>query len=296
MGLPVAALGVWYAFARGRRVAGGGIALLGFAWTALALYVIVPAAANHDSIFYGFYDQVGGSPLGVLRKLATDPLTVLGALAESQDFAYVIWLGLPLLFLFLLSPGLAAVALPQLLANTLSDFRSMSDPRYHSVAAIVPFLFAATVLGVARLSESRRGLAVSGALVCSATLALVVAPWPRAVGVKPLGGRESFSAAHVAAIDRAIASIPPDVPVSTTNAAGGHLSARRYVYSVPFLLRAEWVVVDLDDPWVVSAESPILTRHPEVVSGFVRRLRQSPEWREVSDESRVVVFRRVAAG
>jgi len=296
MGLPIAALGVWYALAHGRRAAGSGIAVLGFAWTVVAVYVIVPATAHHGSIFYGFYDQVGGTPVGVLRKLVTDPLTVLGALVESHDIAYVIWLGLPLLFLFLLSPGLAAVALPQLLANTLSDFRSMSDPRYHSVAAIVPFLFAATVLGIARLSESRRGLAVSGALVCSATLALVVAPWPRAVGAKPLGGRESFPDAHIAAVDRAVASIPSDVPVSTTNAAGGHLSARRYVYSVPFLRRAQWVLVDLDDPWVVSLKSPILTRHPEVVSAFVKRLRSSPAWREVSDESRVIVFRRVAAG
>jgi uncharacterized membrane protein len=294
MGLPIAALGVWFALARGRRVAGSGIAVLGFAWTVVAVYVIVPATAHHGSMFYGFYDQVGGSPMGVLHKLVTDPLTVIGALVEPQDFAYVIWLGLPLLFLFLLSPGLAAVALPQLLANTLSDFRSMSDPRYHSVAAILPFLFAATILGIARLSKSRRGLAVSGALVCSATLALVVAPWPRAVGAKPLGGRASFSAAHVAAVDRAIDVIPSDAPVTTTNAAGGHLSARRYVYSVPILRRAQWALVDREDPWVVRAGSPVLTRHPEVVSAFVKRLRENPAWHQVSDESGVILFRRVA--
>jgi uncharacterized membrane protein len=296
MGAPVAALGVWYAFAHGRRVAGGGVALLGVAWTALAVYVIVPATADGHSIFYGFYDQVGGSPLGVLRKLVTDPLTVLGALVEGHDVVYLVWLGLPLLFLFLLSPGLAAVALPQLLANTLSDFRSMSDPRYHSVAAIVPFLVAATVLGIARLSESRRVPAASAVLVCSATLALVVAPWPRAVGAKPLGGRENFAPAHIAAVDRAIASIPDGAPVSTTNAAGAHLSARRYVYSVPIRRRAEWVLVDRDDPWVVSSDSPILTNDPEVVSAFVKHLRESPDWRQLSDESGVAVFRRVGAG
>ena len=71
------------------------------------------------------------------------PLTLLGALVESHDIVYVVWLGLPLLGLFVLSPGLAAVALPQLLANGLSDFRSMTDPRYHSVAAVIPFLIAA---------------------------------------------------------------------------------------------------------------------------------------------------------
>ena len=47
--------------------------------------------------------------MGVVRTFFTDPLVVLGALVECHDFVYLIWLGLPLLFLFLLSPGLAAV-------------------------------------------------------------------------------------------------------------------------------------------------------------------------------------------
>ena len=74
------------------------------------------------------------------------------------------------------------------------------------------------------------------------------------------------------------------------------LSARRYIYSVPVLRRAEWVLVDRRDPWVVSPDSAVLTRHPDVVSAFVSRLRESPAWHQVSDESGVVVFRRVAEG
>ena len=292
MGLPIAALGMWYAFARHRRFAGGAIALLGLAWTFVAVYLIVPAAAGKGSVFYGFYDEVGGSPQGVVRMLATDPLKVIGALVEPHDFVYLIWLGLPLLFLFVLSPGLAAVALPQLLANCLSDFRLMSDPRYHSVAAIVPFLVAATVLAISRMSASRRMLAAAGVLVSCTTLALVVAPWPRAVGATPLGGRESVPATRVAALDRAIAAIPENVPVTTTNAAGAHLSARRYVYLVPVVKRAEWVLVDRDDPWVIEKHSPILTKHPEVIAGFVARLQTSPDWRVVSDEAGVILFRR----
>ena len=83
------------------------------------------------SVYYGFYDQIGGSPQGVVRTLFSDPGAVLGALFEGHDIVYLVLLGFPLLFLFLLSPALAAVALPQLLANALSDFRSMTDPRYH---------------------------------------------------------------------------------------------------------------------------------------------------------------------
>jgi uncharacterized membrane protein len=295
MGLPIACLGIWFALARRERVAGALITAAGFAWTFLAIYVVVPHFSGEGSIFYGFYDGVGGSPAGVVRKLFTDPGTVLGALIEGHDIAYLVWLGIPLLFLFVLSPGLAAVALPQLLANTLSDFRSMSDPRYHSVAAVIPFLIAATVFGIARIGVPRRGLAAAAVLVCSATLAVFVAPWARAVGGIPLGGRAYLPAARVAALADAVALVPDDAAVTASNTAGAHLSARRYFYSVPMLGRSEWVVVDRADPWVVRPDSPILTRHPKVVRALVAELERDAGWTKVFDRDGVVVFRKTAA-
>ena len=296
MALPIAALGIWYALARGRRRIGAAITLLGAAWTFVAIYVVVPAFAGEDSMYFGFYDHVGGSPAGVVRTAFTDPGAVLGALFEAHDIAYVVWLGLPLLFLFVLSPGLAAVALPQLLANGLSDFRSMTDPRYHSVAAVVPFLIAATVFGIRRIGAPRRALAASAVLVCSATLAVFVGPWARAVGGTPLGGRALVAADRVAALNAAVALVPGDAPVTTSNSAGAHLSARRYVYSVPYLGRAEWVVIDRSDPWVVRRDSPILTRQPKVVRRLVTRLEGDANWQKVFERDGVLVFRRLEPG
>jgi hypothetical protein len=174
----------------------------------------------------------------------------------------------------------------------MSDFRSMSDPRYHSVAAVIPLLVAATVFGVARLSERRRELAAAGVLVCSAMIALVVAPWGRAVGATPLGGRENVEPEHVAALDRAISLVPDDVPVTTSNITGAHLAARQYLYSVPTLHRAEWAVLDLADPWVVSDGSPILTNEPELVRSFAEGLAADPQWQRVFEDESVLVFRR----
>jgi len=294
MGLPVAGLGLWYALARGRRLAGAAIAAAGLAWSVLAVYVLVRAFAGEESMFYGFYDHVGGSPDGVLRTLVTDPGAVLGALFEAHDVVYLVWLGLPLLGLFVLSPGLAAVALPQLLANGLSDFRSMTDPRYHSVAAIVPFLVAAGVLGLARLRPSRHVPLAAAVLVCGGVLALALGPWVRAVGLTPLGGRASVAPDRVAALTEAVALVPDGAPVSASNTAGAHLSARRYVYSVPNLGRAEWVVVDRADPWIVTRDSPILTQGPEEVEALVARLAADPAWATAFERAGVVVFRKRA--
>jgi uncharacterized membrane protein len=295
MGLPIAGLGIWYAVARGRRVAGALIAAAGAAWTFVAVLVVVRAFSGGESMFYGFYEHVGGSPQGVIRTLFEDPGAIVTALTERHDVIYVIWLGLPLLFLFVLSPGLALVALPQLLANWLSDFRSMTDPRYHSIAAVIPFLIAATIFGIARVRPSRQARVVGAVLVCSATIAFFVGPWVRAIGMTPLGGRASVSAERVDALSAAIALVPDDAPVTTSNVAGAHLSARRFVYSVPNLQSATWVVVDRADPWVVAPESPLLTNHPEMVRAFVARLERDPAWEPVFDRAGVVVFRKVAA-
>jgi uncharacterized membrane protein len=290
MGLPIAGLGVWYALARGRRRAGGVIVLLGLAWTFFAVYVVVPHFSGGGSMFYGFFDEVGGSPVGLVRTLFSDPGVVLSALVQARDFAYLVWLALPVLGLFVLSPGLAAVALPQLLVNSLSDFRSMTDPRYHSVAAVIPFLLAATVFGVARL-RARQLPAAAAVLVASTTLTLVVGPWARAVGATPFGGRETVPAEHVAALRDAIALVPHGVAVSASNMAGAHLSARRYVYVVETLGAADWVVLDLDDPWVVRDGSPLLTSRPESVERLALRLERAA-WQKVFERDRVIVFRK----
>ena len=296
MGLPVMALGIWFALAHGRRLVGAAITFAGLAWTAFAIFVVVPHYRGTDSQFFGFYDQVGGSPEGVVRMLFTNPGTVLGALVEGQDIAYVLWLAVPLLGLFFLSPGLAAVALPQLLANGLSDFRSMTDPRYHSVAAVIPFLIAATVLGIGRIRPSRRGLAAAAVLVCSATITLVVGPWVRVVDATPLGGRPRLAPARVEALAAAVAAVPDGAPVVASNTAGAHLSDRRYIYSIPNLGGATWAVIDLRDPWVVRRNSPILTRHPEVVRALAARLARDPVWTKVFDHERVLVFRSDPSG
>ena len=165
MGLPILALGLWFALAQGRRAPAPHRAL-GFAWTVRRRLVVVPHYRHDDNQFFGFYDQIGGSPQGVLRTLFTDPGAVLGASFEGHDFAYLLRLGFPLLGPLLPLAGACRSRAAAAARERLSDFRSMTDPRYHSVAAVIPFLIAATVFGIARVSSARRSLAVGGVLAC----------------------------------------------------------------------------------------------------------------------------------
>jgi uncharacterized membrane protein len=293
LGLTIGALGVWYALAHGRRRAGAVIAGAGFAWTLVALLVVVPAFSGGSSKFYGFYEQVGGSPRGMLRTAFTDPAAILGQLFDGHVLVYCIALALPLLGAFLLVPGIVAVALPQLALNALADPVGPIDPRQHYVAAIVPFLFAGTALALGRVRVSRRMPLAVSILVATVATSAAFAPWPGSPGATPLWYQETLTARHVAALDRAVALVPDGVPVSASNRVGGHLADRRYLYVFPILGRAEWIILDSQDLWVPDERLAALdTVTPEEMAALRGRIERDSRWRLVSEEDGVYVFRR----
>jgi uncharacterized membrane protein len=292
IGMTVAGLGVWYALACGRRLPGVVIAAVGIGWTAIALKVVVPAFNGGSSVFYERFSSVGGSPGGVVKTAFTDPGAILSAVGTVDDLAYVVWLAIPLAGAFLLAPGLAAVAAPQLFVNTLSDSAPTTDPRTHYIAAIVPVLIAASVLGLARLPKEHRLPGALLVLVLCAVLSLSVGQLLVVPGVKSFGYQSELPATHVDALRGAVALVPEGAPVSTTNRAGGHLGARRYVYSVPVLGNADWLVLDTWDPRIAKPGSTILEWDPAAFERFVQRIARSADWSKVYERDGVFVYRR----
>lgn len=296
MGLTIAALGIWYALARGHRLAGAVIAAAGAAWTFFALYVIVPAFSGGSSSYFSLYEEVGGSPAGIVKTAFTDPVAILSALSGTHELLYVFLLSAPLLGAFVLAPWLAAVAVPQLLVNALADADGPTDPRHHYIAGILPFLFAAAAIGLGRLSPARRVPAASFILLISVTISIFLGPWPGPFHRVPIRYELDVSAGHVDVLRRAIAVVPDDAPVSATNKVGSHLAARRYLYSVPVVRQAEWVVLDSYDVWMSYKDYPFLVDRPRAeLQAFRKRLERSRQWVKVFDEDGVYVFRKVDA-
>jgi uncharacterized membrane protein len=291
MGLPLAALGLWYWLSRKRRLAGLVIVAAGVSWSLVALELVVPALRHGPNAFYAYYGSVGGSPRGILETAATDPAAILSKLFSSQHVSYIFWLGAPLLGIFVFAPGLAMVALPQLLLNGLSDWPFTTDPRYHYLAAIIPFLVASSVLGLAKLPETSRRRGALLILASCIFLTTTVGTWR--THLEP-----SFSGRHVQALREALALVPDDAPVSTTNRIGSHVSGRRYVYSVPVVGRSQWIVIDEGDPWVAGTASAALTstlsRNPRLLRGFVTQLTDSRQWLRVFQRDAVFVFKRAS--
>lgn len=289
VGLAVAALGVWYALARGRRRAGAVIAAAGVAVTALALGVVIPHfSPRGTSPFAGRYEAVGGSPLEILETAATDPLRVLGEAFDGNAVPYLLELVLPLAALPLLAPLAALTALPELAANLLSSTRTQQSIHFHYTAAAIPGLVAAAVFGAARLRERRRPLVTALVVVAlGSNYVLGAIPvWRAFPGGESLGTREHIVTAHDRVAARAVRLIPEEAAVSATNSLGAHLSERERVHSFPFVHDATWIAADETRPGYADRISPLAT------SQRLRRLRADPGWRIVFDEDGIVVFRK----
>jgi uncharacterized membrane protein len=292
MGLALAGLGIWYWLARGERRVGWLTAVIGVAWTIVCLELVVPAIGGGESRFYERYDSVGGSPLGILKMTFTDPGTIVSALTSNADLSYLVWLSVPLMGVFLLAPGLAAVALPQLLLNGLSDWATTTDARHHYVAALIPFLVAASVFGVARLPEGRRARAATFMAAVSVGFGLLLGPWPGLPGEGPIGFHSKLPTQHVEALRAAASLVPADAAVTTTNIAGSRLSARRYIYSIPAVGKADWIVLDTWNSWMPGTGTRPEGQHPDLLNAFRDRIERSPNWTRVLDQDGVLVFRR----
>jgi uncharacterized membrane protein len=280
MPLVIAGLGVWFAIARGRRVAGAAIAVAGTALSVLFLTVVMPYFRDGGSpAFYDRYDAVGGSPAGIVKTAFTDPIVLLAAVTQGRDLTYLLQLALPVAGLFLAAPLLLLAALPELAANLLSETGTQTSIEFHYTAPIAPFLVAGAVFGAARLPR----LAF---LVPAAALVGAVALGPLWAGELVPDRRSAHD--HIAA--RAVDLVPSDAAVSSTNGLGAHLSARRRVFSFPVVREAGWVAVDL-------RRASYLDRRSEASTAAIplARLLASGSWSTVFEEDGVFVLRRRAA-
>ncbi len=170
----------------------------------------------------------------------------------------------------------------------------MTDPRLHYIAAVTPFLIAASVVGLARLRSDLRTPTAAFVLVLCASFSAIIGAWPGAAANASPAGRAGPTKAHVHALDAAVALVPADAAVSATNDVGSHLSARREFYSVPVVGGADWIVVDTTDPVLWHASGSVLVFSPDraKLRAFTARIERSSSWVPVYAEKACSFFGR----
>jgi uncharacterized membrane protein len=287
--LVIAGYGIWYALARGRRGAGGTIAVAGLVWTAVAVAIVIPHFNGGHSAFEGRYSEVGGTPSGILHTALHHPGVLFHAAFDHAGVRYLLDLVLPLAGLCLLSPMVLA-AVPEIAINLLSSAAPQSSIHFHYTAAEIPPLFIAAVFGAARVGPRWR-IPVATVVVLTALAGnyrLGAIPlWRELPGGQTLQAHAASVTAHDRIAARALRLIPANVVVSATNSLGGHLSARRRILSFPYVQDATWIAADETQPGYADRLAPL----PAATQ--LAWLRRNPAWRLVFEQDGVLVFRRV---
>jgi uncharacterized membrane protein len=287
--LVLAGFGIWYAVAHRKWATGAVIALVGSAWAALAIGVVIPHYnAGAESDFYGRYSEVGGSAGGILKTAFTHPVRIAEAALSARDLHYLLDLVAPLAALCLLAPLILVAALPELAINLLSSTTTQTSIHFHYTAGLIPPLMIGAILGAKRLS--RWPLPVAAAIVLAALVGNYrLGPIP---GWRHVPGGQTFMATagrvtdHDRIAERALRLIPGDAVVSATNTLGAHLSARRRVLSFPFLQDSQWIAADETQPGYADRYAPIPT------ATQLAALRRNPEWQLVFEQDGILIFRR----
>lgn len=135
-----------------------GVALLavGAAAVYVALYVIIPHYRQGGYAFFSErYAQFGTRLTEVVINLVIHPDKTLGMMLRKQPVLYVLEMFLPFAFLPLRAPSLLIMTLPTFAINMLSSNSSMHHVGGRYTALIIPFMYGATVLAVARLTAAR---------------------------------------------------------------------------------------------------------------------------------------------
>jgi uncharacterized membrane protein len=286
--LAVGCLGIWYAVRTGRRLfglsvfgAGLAISLFNFLW------VIPHFSPSGTDPFAGRYRAVGSTPRGIAHKLFTDPMAFVHAVASGHKALYLVLLLVPFLGLWLLEPLLFLGAVPDLAINLLSSRGEQTTVTFQYTAGIVPFVVAASIFGAARFKLRERGLSiwVLAAVACVAVYSPILV-LGRDVSV--------LRSPKVSAEAHALSLIPRAAPVSASLQLGGHLSARRYLSTFPYVGHARWIVFDLNDP---SFGSKVQARSAGIYVDLKRAARKyetDNAWRMVFASDGIVVLHKLS--
>jgi uncharacterized membrane protein len=287
-GFTVAAIGLYLVFAAlharadidmRQAVAGEFLLVWGFAWSFLAIAVIIPhfnPAHHYDYWSDGGLLAPGGhlSAAGLAGQLAH---------AWPAKLETVAVLLLPVAFLALRSP-LMLIAVPSLLLRFMSTDSSFWGTAWHYNATVMPVIFIAAVDALARIGPKYRTWRLGSALMVAIAIPLAF-QFPLA----SLWQAQTYQISpHVAAAEAAMARVPDGATVLTTLDLLAPLAARTDTFWIgnsgnP---EAEYIVFDGLD----SDYSPAIKNVPAFIAGFY----PPRTYTQIYESGDVYVFRRIS--
>lgn len=314
LALTAATFGLYWALARRDWKTGTALFAAGLAVFLLLVGAVLPAFRGGPLPFADRYSQFSGGLGEILEHARQDPDWLLAACWNAAKGRYLFDLLRPLGFLPLLAPLECLPALPTLARNLLSNHEPQFSIYFHYPAPMIPFLFAATIAGLARTRDGIRRLApwfrerffmlfrlpapevpaqpiewhAAGAYwIALGWLALAATLWGVALPVRMTG---YVMPDRVLGFHQLRTMIPADASVSAHNRLAPHVANRRNVCTFPVVRNANSVLLDMGFPYY---EYPV---HAETHRQKFLQLLASGNYRIRSERDKFVLLQRQQDG
>jgi uncharacterized membrane protein len=262
LGLTVAALGIMAGLSYKQWRFGLSWAVVGLAYSLIALLVVIPAFRGEPSDTLARYHWLGDTPGQMLWTMLSQPGVVSQKILAAGNILTLLQLLAPLAFLPLLGLPALLPTTPALIYNFLSEWPPQTTIYNQYMAPVVPFLPIAAVMGLHRLMTSswgarlldvipmnrlqadwKAGLGVSMMLVATPTSWIYQNPitgngsllWATVPEIVPLREKTPVPLiwSNDAAIREGLRQVPGDVSVFTTTNYAPHLSHRPQIEMIP---------------------------------------------------------------
>lgn len=238
---------------------GGTVFVCSALWFWAANFMIKPAFSLTGNIMhFARYTIFGNTPGQVIVTILSKPSFVLEQIFAGEKKYYWIRLTMPTAFMALLDPITLLMALPSILLNTMSSYPPTYQlDKFHSSAAIVPFVVVAGINGVHKML--RFGMAhlkyvslgfLQNMLMLMVLIVTII--YQTELGYTPIGTRFFYwpsETEHVINTKTMLAMIPSQAAVAAQNNLVPHLSTRQWIYILPKIShrgkQAEYIAFDM---------------------------------------------------
>ncbi len=238
MGFLAAAFGV-YAIIRFKKYKWGTAWLVaGLLFTFLTIFWLIPAVRGESADAISRYAWMGEDPFEMLRNLLFNPALWFAHVFTRANLIYAVQLTLPLAFLPFVGWRELLLATPILGMNLLAEHFCQSTIYCHYAVPILPFVFIAAVMGLARLQSwfaSQQAPSIHSGAIGALVLGSVISLWLwqpfQEVPILP-SAFEPIGNAEV--VKQALQAVPADGSLSlvTTNDYAPHLAQREELYII----------------------------------------------------------------
>jgi uncharacterized membrane protein len=242
MGLVVALFGLYLLLFERQRAWRWGVLLLilGLAWVALAVLVLIPSFATSGeyrilSLRYAF---LGSSPTDAIQTVLRDPLILARQVLRRDKILALVGLLASMAFLPLLGGALLVIALPLVWYLQLSDNAGLALLWQWHIAVYLSIFFGAIYVGFKKIPERWRAVA-AGVLLFVSTTALILDG-----SVIQLLRDPGMAPERRQVVRQLMAEIPPEASVSVQDELLPHLSHRQEIFLFPTIEHADYILMD----------------------------------------------------